>query len=341
MKNKKVLNNITTCAVVSLNGAKEEKDIPIPFREVMNVDCGSNNKLMIESAYIDENHCVITGWSNGDVRDIENLEALSCEIFFYQRPDVAEFLQSESKKDFGFELRLDKGTENLDLKIDANKTIKFCFDTSSSLNDEALGVSSDLLLKSFRDLPSYSKKVIIVGSAPSAKNHIDYIRSFKGEVWALNDAIFWLEKESIQVSKLFATDQRFFLKSANELRNIHCNVIVSIDTIDTRFFPRKNVYLFKSLGRDGFSLKSGEVYHGCSVLFTALQYAYHSRCIELATTGVMLHPPYSYKRIDGSNSLPEFVILSQLKNLRATLSYFRAAGIKLKALEENSNVNFM
>jgi hypothetical protein len=94
------------------------------------------------------------------------------------------------------------------------------------------------------------------------------------------------------------------------------------------------------MGRCGVSEKRGEVYHGCTVANFALQVARLEMYKTINITGVLLHFPTAYERIDGSKTMPEFVHKSQIKSIRETMQQIRRDTLTVRAFEQNSNLNF-
>jgi hypothetical protein len=186
-------------------------------------------------------------------------------------------------------------------------------------------------------------QVLIVGSAPTIENYKDQISNFKGEIWSLNDAWFWLEENGISVDKAFITDGRFIKHTYQKIAKTQCSTIVVIDHVNLDLIHElnKKVYIFRSLGRDGFSLKYGEVYHGCSVFFTALQTAVAMKYKEISCCGILLYPPSNYQRINGNSVMPEYVHSIQLNNVKKAKYQLDRLMIALNVFEPESNLNFL
>jgi hypothetical protein len=186
-------------------------------------------------------------------------------------------------------------------------------------------------------------QVLIVGSAPTIENYKDQISNFKGEIWSLNDAWFWLEENGISVDKAFITDSRFIKYTYQKIAKTQCSTIVVIDHVNLDLIHglNKKVYIFRSLGRDGFSLKYGEVYHGCSVFFTALQTAVAMKYKEISCCGILLYPPSNYQRINGNSVMPEYVHSIQLNNVKKAKYQLDRLMIALNVFEPESNLNFL
>lgn len=192
-------------------------------------------------------------------------------------------------------------------------------------------------------LSKISDSVLIVGSAPTVERYREVIRNFPGERWALNDAWFWLENNGIDVNAAFITDNRFLQKSRSKIGDACCQNIVVIDRVDLESIRnlKKTVYIFKTLGRDGFSPRYGEIYHGCSVFFTAVQTAFALKYPKIAVCGVLLPPPGRYVRVDGSRSMPEYVHAIQMKNARHIIRNLARFDVSLDVFEPESNLNFL
>lgn len=185
--------------------------------------------------------------------------------------------------------------------------------------------------------------VLIIGSAHTVEEHEAQVRAFRGEIWALNDAVFWLNKKKVHVDRLFVTDSRFVMKKRDTLSQAQFGQIVTIDTVDwaPTDVSKDRITTLHSLGRDGFSRNFGAVFHGCSVVFTALQCAAALHYSAVTTCGVILSPPITYKRIDGTQSLPEYVHNVQISNARRAMKHLREAKITFESLESASNLNFL
>ncbi len=188
-----------------------------------------------------------------------------------------------------------------------------------------------------------TSSVLIVGSAPTIKKYLKKIKQFDGEVWALNDSWFWLEKNSVQVDRAYFTDTRFIRKALEKIKQSKCNNLITIDQIELDLIRNlnKNINVFHSLGTIGCSLRYGEVFHGCSVFFTSIQTAIAMKYDEITVCGVLFPMPGQYTRIDGTQNFPEYVHNIQLKTARITLQRIREIGLKLKVLELNSNLNYL
>lgn len=185
--------------------------------------------------------------------------------------------------------------------------------------------------------------VLIIGSAHTVEEHEAQIRAFRGELWALNDAVFWLNKKKVHVDRLFVTDSRFVIKRKGTLSQAKFGHIVTIDRVDwaSTDVSKDRITTLHSLGRDGFSREFGAVFHGCSVFFTALQCVASLHYAAVTTCGVLLSTPVAYKRIDGTRSLPEYVHNVQIANARSAMKRLRESRISFKCLEATSNLNFL
>lgn len=191
--------------------------------------------------------------------------------------------------------------------------------------------------------PKKAQDVLIVGSAPSIERYREQIKKATGECWALNDALFYLEKHKISVEKAFITDARFIKKAISTIIQSKCSIFITIDTVplDLIKATKKHFLIFKSLGRDGFSTDYGKIFHGCSVFFCALQTAVALKYQSITTCGVLFPPPSRYVRIDESKNLPEFVHTIQLNNAHRALTVLRKINLDLKIMEPESNLNFL
>ncbi len=186
-------------------------------------------------------------------------------------------------------------------------------------------------------------RILIVGSAPTLPKYIEKIKTFDGECWALNDAWFWLEKNYIKVSLAFITDSRFINQSIAKIESAHCNHIVTINSVNWAKLQelKKNILVLKSIGRDGFSIRPGEVFHGCSVFFTALQTAFNLGATDISICGVLLSPPGKYMRINGTKGTPEYVHEIQLRNAKKAFDLLEKFDIKTTIFEPESNLNYL
>jgi hypothetical protein len=185
-----------------------------------------------------------------------------------------------------------------------------------------------------------SRRVLITGSAPTLKDHADAIAAWDGEIWALNDSIFWLNERSIHPDCLFVTDPRFMVLRARQLESAHFGRLVTTDKVRLPDI-KAPVTVLEVLGRNGFSTNWGKVYHGCSVLFPALQCAFSLGYPHVSTCGILLSPPGLYSRIDGSIHMPEYVFRDQIQNARRARRIFHNDGIALDCFETTSNLRFV
>lgn len=60
-------------------------------------------------------------------------------------------------------------------------------------------------LKTYRDIPPANRKLAVIGGGPSINDHIDEIRTFDGDIWAINGAFGWCQKHGIEAT-FFAVD---------------------------------------------------------------------------------------------------------------------------------------
>lgn len=195
-----------------------------------------------------------------------------------------------------------------------------------------------------RRFPTRRKNAVtIVGSSETVRHFVHTLRETDGDIWALNDALFWLEEEKISTNALFVNDARFLVKSGDRIHKSEVNEIVVLDKIDkslTANFGSRLITL-KTLGRDGVSLDAGSVYHGCTVFHSALQCALASRYRSINIFGVVMPPPTKYRRVDGSETLPEYVHAVQLANIHLGLAAARQRYVKVNIADPHSNLNFL
>lgn len=185
------------------------------------------------------------------------------------------------------------------------------------------------------------KKVLIIGSAPTLTKYTSEIKKYDGEIWALNDALFWLEERKISVNKIFITDKRFISKSKERIEKGSCRVIFTFDGICDQLSDKFCINIMHNNGRDGFSMNDMDVYHGCSVFFPAVQVATTRGFKDISTCGVMFTPPGLYKRIDGSLNMPEYVYKYQIKNAKIMIRKLEDLNINIQIFEPESNLNFL
>ncbi|WP_137172901.1 hypothetical protein [Massilia sp. HP4] len=306
--------------------------------------------FMIESIYITDD-VKITGWKAGEIKISLTKTNAQPRVSTHLRPDVSESLKLTSKLEvFGFEISypVSQSIESVlifeagapsrmrrhELKIPHRKT------TNTPQGNLVLPE-----IETLRNIVSKKKELLIVGSAPTLTHHMELIKKFDGDIWALNDAWMHVEQHGIRIDAAVVTDSRFLKKRRSEINSSPCCDLITIDTVNLDPIREKkiNAYVLKSLGRDGFSRELGEVYHGCSVFFTALQTAcsYTLNYENIKSCGVLLSPPKSYARIDGSNHMPEYVHATQLKNARRAMEEIRKFRINFEALDAESNLNYL
>lgn len=281
-----------------------------------------------------DSHLIVEGWSSFEMHEhcFEGIAGLN--INNVNRADVFE---SIGRKAFGFKIIID--ICQLDAEIDFTDVISIKVTCNLAAEDVVNNIHKvGPALTTFED----NQSILIVGSAPSIEKYKASIIEFNGQIWALNDAVFWLESNFIKVDVLVATDNRFFKKNLDKLQSLNCKKLVSIDTALNVDLPQcgLDIYVCHTIGRLGYSHELGRVYHGCSVLFTAIQVASSLGCTDFCTVGVMLNIPHSYERIDGTKVLPEYVIDTQLQMLRLVCNELRDINCTIHALEPTSNVNF-
>jgi hypothetical protein len=284
--------------------------------------------INIESIKYNNDMLFIEGWSYGPPLIVANLQEDNYILRRFSREDVSNELGIEpSDEGFLLQINIEVGQkfrlEINDIHIDISLF-------NSIVNTERLNV-----------LNSCHDDLLIVGGAPSSKLYLDKIIEHKGEIWALNDAVFWLEGNDIKVDKLVVADQRFIDKKQTQIKSLNCKSIISADYLDLSMISDFNNFKIKVLGRDGVSEKVGEAYHGCTVANFSLQIARLLKYKAIYTVGVLLHFPTSYERIDGTKSMPEFVHHNQIKNMKKIIQRIRKDRIDINAFEPNSNVNFL
>lgn len=291
--------------------------------------------IFIERVQFSADSIFIKGWSVGANLKLSEIKESMFLLTRYNRDDVSKELNVESE-DAGFTLQINMfNNKNVSIKFD-----KLKIDLELTLG-ETVGIGLEPE-RTQPDLLSKSEEVMIVGGAPTIANYLKAIKKFTGEIWALNDAVFWLEENNIKVDKLIIADQRFVEKQADALLGLSCKSLIAADYIDLSILPsyKCNKYSVRILGRDGVSDKLGEAYHGCTVAGLALQTARLVNPKSITLVGVLLHFPTSYKRIDGTQTMPEYVHKSQIVNMKRLVQKIREEGISLTALEPNSNINF-
>lgn len=192
-------------------------------------------------------------------------------------------------------------------------------------------------------LDRQANSVLIVGSAPSVADHVDRIRAFEGDVWALNDALFWMEDHDIQADALFVNDGRFLKKREDDLKRFTDLRVVSLQTVDTTPIAQMNGHVsrLKVMGRVGFDDTPGQVYHGCSVFITAIQCAAALKYRSIDIAGVMFPPPMHYARVDNTKTLPEYVYPYQIASTQLAMRALRQRAVRVETYEPNSNLMFL
>ncbi|WPC74282.1 motility associated factor glycosyltransferase family protein [Vibrio porteresiae] len=298
--------------------------IDIPTLEPLFVNQNTSG-LMIEGARYENDRLILSGWAFGEVK-------FSGEFVLNKinRKDVQDAFSIE-EFDTGFEIAIDK----IDME---DFSIKVC----ESIHNLYFPSESKIEPIDFLNF-SKSRDLLIIGGAPTVEENVDYIKSFEGEIWALNDSIFFLENNEIYPDKLIFTDKRFIRKNIVNLGKIKCTDFFCNDlSIDMSLkYLGKNIQYFQIAGRDGFCTSGVRLFHGCSVFNAALQLAYRGRYSSVTSVGVLLNSPKSYSRIDGTRSMPEYVHKSQVYNLTQCKKMLTSIGCKVKGLEFNSTINFV
>lgn len=283
--------------------------------------------LFIESIEKNDECIFIRGWCFGAEITLKNISDDDYIFRKYERNDVAsEFNISYEKP--GFTLQVNIVDKQLDINF---RDIEVNIDYGFLLNNERH--------IEYNEFKPISNELLIVGGAPSITSYLENIKEYNGEIWALNDSIFWLEDNGIKVDKLVVADQRFVDKQIEKLPLISCNDLILADYIDLKSINKRQ-FKVKVLGRDGVSERFGEAYHGCTVANLALQTARLANYKTINTVGILLHFPTAYERIDGSKTMPEFVHKTQIKNIKNTVHKIRKDRIELIAFEPSSNINF-
>ena len=284
--------------------------------------------LYIEFVKYEQGMLYIKGWCYGEDLEVIGLNIDQFLLNKIERSDVSSELNLD-ELEVGFTLQLSlKNTQMVEIKLN-EIIITITTDTISLFKEKQY------------ELKAESDELLIVGGAPSSVSYLQKIKEHEGDVWALNDAVFWLESNNIHVNKLIICDQRFIDKLLDKIDSLNCKNIVAGHYIDFSLFPSDLFFLHRVniLGRDGISTKSKDAFHGCTVANVALQIARFLNYKSIYTVGVLLHFPTRYKRIDGSNTMPEFVFNHQIKNIKKTIQMLRQERIYIEAFESNSSIN--
>ncbi len=293
------------------------------------------NGIFIESIFIKDEKLSIRGWSFGEKLEINKIDTSRTIIRREQRPDVKKSFSFIEEENSGFSITVNLKNENVSFQISLGR---LNLSIVREKKDNKKPIKSE---KNY--IPQKEKEdLIIVGGAPSVRDHINQIKNFDGEVWALNDSVFWLEDNKLRADKLLAADQRFIQKNINRLKEIKCKNFIFADYIKLKeeHVKEKSVHRVSIIGRDGISDNLGLAFHGCTIAHLALQYARLLSFKNISITGVILDFPVSYERIDGSNTMPEFVHNIQIRNIKNIIQMMRKEDFNIVALEKNSNINF-
>ena len=284
--------------------------------------------LFIEHVTLNQGMLFIKGWSYGGSLETIGLEPELSLLKKSERIDVSSTLNLDDSE-VGFSLQVALINQNI-IEVKFNEII-----ISISINIPSI------FNEKRHDLYASSEELLIVGGAPSSITYLEKIKQHKGDIWALNDAVFWLESNNVHVDKLIICDQRFVNKLFDNTENLICKEIVAGNYIDFSLFTSDffSLYRVNILGRDGLSTNSKDAFHGCTVANVALQIARFLNYKSIYTVGVLLNFPTQYKRIDGSNSMPEFVFNYQIKNIKKTIQTIRKERICIEAFENNSSIN--
>ncbi|MAR55729.1 MAG: hypothetical protein CMM93_00960 [Rickettsiales bacterium] len=182
--------------------------------------------------------------------------------------------------------------------------------------------------------------LLIAGSAPSLAEAVPVMESATN-IWALNDAAFFLKDRAISFDRLFISDRRFIRDRMERLLQLDTCDIATFTQLQPEFPEalRPQLRLWESLGRRGVSLMPGRVYHGCSVFNFAFQVALQEGWQRIQIAGVDLPPPPGYTRIDGSQHLPEYVYPYQLETTAKLLRLASDAKVEIDILSPCSNLH--
>jgi hypothetical protein len=188
-----------------------------------------------------------------------------------------------------------------------------------------------------------NENIMIVGGSPTISDYLKDIRSFSGALWALNDAVFYLESNDVHVDALIVTDERFLEKATGRINKVKCKSIICFDGFSLDYFKGFSgvVYMVKSIGRDGFSEISPNIYHGCTVFYASIQMAAMLEYKKIVTCGIVFPVPGRYSRVDGSKSMPEYVFPYQVKNLISGLDCLNKKNILIDSFEQNSIIKYV
>lgn len=288
----------------------------------------------IESITFDKNKLHVVGWAFRNELNIEGIEPSEYLLERKLREDVTAIFELEDDLLVGFILQVNC-KDGLQFSL-SNSEVEVKFEinlTEKPLENE---------VNESQDISKNNDELLIVGGAPTVRNFKKEIANFKGDIWALNDSIFWLENENIKVNNLVISDQRFIEKNLNKLPNIKCNNFIAADYIsfDNLTFIPSSLYRIEIVGRTGISDSKLQAFHGCTVAHLALQLARMLNYRKITTTGVILGFPINYERIDGSRSMPEYVHNVQVENVKAIVQALRDEDIEVLALESESNINY-
>lgn len=292
--------------------------------------------MFIESITINEGQLLIVGWVIGDLFSIEGVSKSQTILERTYRQDVNEAFDVLNQPETGFHLLVNlHESDDTSFSIVLNE-LKVDFTVYANLPNLFESVNNS------NDISRNSNDLLIVGGAPSVKTHLNEVLKFKGDIWALNDSIFYLEKEGVQVDKLVIADQRFIEKNIEILPDIMCKSLLAADYLNFYDTLQKDSRIFnvQIVGRNGISDSIKQAFHGCTVAHLALQVARLLRYKRITTAGIILDFPTNYERVDGSKTMPEYVHNAQVLNVMSIVQLMRREGFDIKALEKNSNINF-
>lgn len=286
---------------------------------------GEKSGIMIEEIHT-KPFFRFKGWCFGDVSFNSKVN-----VIYHQRLDVKDLFN------------LDDDFQGISLTFNSlnNSIIKFSIcNVEYSLVVQGGGDKTGHEINSFSE---ENESLLIIGGAPTVKEYINNIKSFKGDVWALNDAVFFLESNGIIPNKLICTDNRFIKKNESLLGFLKCKEMITTEGIfnNNEVDFKGCIKTVKVTSRDGFSTSPGTIYHGCSVFNAALQIAYWGYYKDISTIGVLLNNPKGYTRVDSTKTMPEYVHKIQIYNLKQAKEKLSKIGVDVHAIEFNSSINYI
>jgi hypothetical protein len=189
--------------------------------------------IFIEHIRFNNEMLFIEGWAYGFPLTVNNLQDDDYIIKRFKRDDVSEELDISS--------------------YDAGFTIQLNITNYQIVNISHGDINIDILIKNrivenkepISGLKPGSDELLIVGGAPSIALHIDEIKAHKGDVWALNDAVFWLNDNNISVDRLVVADQRFIDKQHHRLALLKRSAVIAADYINFSLLPDSLFNIFR------------------------------------------------------------------------------------------------